>query len=88
MHLFIDNSEYIDSITWEVGIAQDIVLQDFSYVLIDIHDVMPPVFKGLDETRGKVISDYQNAVEREWIANLKLKYPIKVNMEVVYSLVK
>jgi len=81
-------NEYIDSITWKEGIAQDIVLQDHSYVLIDIHDVIPPVFKELDETRGKVISDYQNDLEREWLANLKLKYKIKVNMEVVYSLVK
>ena len=42
----------------------------------------------LEETRGKVISDYQNALEIEWINNLKSKYSIEINTKVLYSLVK
>ena len=81
-------NKYIDILDWEVGISRDLVLDDGSYVLINIHRVIPPSFKNLNEVRGKVISDYQNALEKEWVKNLKSKYSIKVNMEVLYSLIK
>ena len=81
-------NEYIDIIDWEVGIASDIVLVDGSYILINIHQIMPPSHKRLDEVRGKVISDYQSALEIEWLDNLKSKYSIKVYKEVLYSLIK
>ena len=81
-------NKYIDNIEWTVGISNDIVLQDGSYILIDIHEILPSGPKMLDETRGKVISDYQNALEVEWITNLKSKYSIEINTKVLYSLVK
>jgi peptidyl-prolyl cis-trans isomerase SurA len=81
-------NEYIDIIDWKLGMAKDIVLKDNTYVLIHIHKVVPARFKFLDETKGKVISDYQNQLEKDWISNLKLKYSIKVDFEVLHSLVK
>ena len=38
--------------------------------------------------RGKVISDYQNALELEWIASLQEKYKVSINKEVLYTLIK
>ena len=81
-------NEYIDSMDWKVGVSSDIVLKDGSYILVDIHQLLPAGVKELDETRGKVISDYQNALEEEWIYNLKSKYSVKINMEVLHSLIK
>ena len=81
-------NEYIDNLAWKVGLAKDIVLKDKSYILIDIHQVLPSAVKQLNETRGKVISDYQNALEIEWLANLKSKYSVKINTEVLHSLIK
>ena len=81
-------NEYLDNIVWKAGLAKDIVLKDKSYILIDIHQVLPSAFKELNETRGKVISDYQNALEIEWLANLKSKYSVKINTEVLHSLIK
>ena len=81
-------NEYLDNIVWKVGLAKDIVLKDKSYILIDIHQVLPSGVKELNETRGKVISDYQNALEIEWLANLKSKYSVKINTEVLHSLIK
>ena len=81
-------NEYIDEIDWNIGIARDIVLKDGSYVLVDIHQVLPAGVKELEDTRGKVISDYQNALETEWILNLKSKYSIEIDKEVLYSLIK
>ena len=72
----------------KAGIAKDIVLEDGSYVLVDIHEVLASGNKKLDETRGKVISDYQNTLEAEWIASLTIKHPVVIDTEVLYSLIK
>jgi len=44
--------------------------------------------RSFEEARGYVINDYQVFLEEEWIAQLKKKYPIKVNETVFRSLLK
>lgn len=31
-----------------------------------------------EEVKGKVINDYQEVLEREWVAALRKKYPVKI----------
>ena len=81
-------NEYIDKINWKVGIANDIVLNDGSYILVDIHQVLPSSPKELDEVRGKVISDYQNELESKWLIELKSKYSVKINKDILFSIVQ
>ena len=81
-------NEYVDAVDWKVGIAGDIKTKDGSYIIVDIHDVLAAGVKELSETRGKVISDYQNTLEAEWITLLQEKYSISINKEVLYSLIK
>ena len=81
-------NEYVDAVDWKLGIAGDIKTKDGSYIIVDIHEVLESGLKELDETRGKVISDYQNALEVEWIASLQEKYNVSVNKEVLYTLIK
>ena len=81
-------NKYIDSIKWKVGISKDIKTSDGSYIIIDINEVLEPISKTLNENRGKVISDYQNILEKEWVFSLKEKYEVKVNKEVLYKLIK
>ncbi|MEO6454252.1 MAG: peptidylprolyl isomerase [Ginsengibacter sp.] len=40
----------------------------------------------LEEARGLVINDYQNLLEKKWIEELKKKYPVKVNEEVLSAM--
>ena len=82
------DNKYIDSIKWKKGIAKDIVLEDGSYIIIDIHDILPSGSKELKEVRGKVIADYQSKLEDEWITSLKKKYTISIDYNVLYSLIK
>jgi len=82
------DNEHIDNVDWNVGVSKDIVLKDGSYILIDIKEVLSPTLKELHETRGKVISDYQNALEKEWLSQLKSKYSVKINMELLESLIE
>lgn len=44
--------------------------------------------RNFDEAKGLVINDYQNILEEKWIAELKNKYPVKVNETVFQSLLK
>jgi peptidyl-prolyl cis-trans isomerase SurA len=81
-------NEYIDAVDWKLGIAPDIKTKDGSYIIVDIHEVLASGVKALNETRGKVISDYQNALEIEWIASLQEKYKVSINKEVLYTLIK
>lgn len=83
-----NQNEYIDRVKWKEGVATDIVLNDGSYILVDIHQVIPSGFKELDETRGKVISDYQNELEAKWLIELKSKYSVKINKDVLFSIVQ
>ena len=81
-------NQYIDKIIRKKGLAKDIVLDDKSVIVINVHDIIPSAPKKLSETRGKVISDYQNKLEKEWILELKSKYKVVVNKDVLYSLIK
>jgi peptidyl-prolyl cis-trans isomerase SurA len=44
--------------------------------------------RSFDEARGLVINDYQNILEEKWIAELKKKYPVKINESVFQLLLK
>jgi peptidyl-prolyl cis-trans isomerase SurA len=47
-----------------------------------------PSPRSFDDARGLVINDYQNELENKWIAELKKKYPVRINEEVFRSLLK
>lgn len=44
--------------------------------------------RSFEEARGLVINDYQNVLEQKWLADLRKKYPVKVNESVVKTLVQ
>ena len=46
-----------------------------------------PAQRSFEDARGMVINDYQQVLEDKWIAELKKKYPVKVN-EVVFKSTK
>ena len=55
---------------------------------IIIHKVEEPRRKELNETKGLVISDYQNFLEAQWVEELKKKYPVKVMESELGKLIK
>lgn len=42
-----------------------------------------PAQKTFAESRGDVVSDFQDEMDKKWIAELKKKYPVKVNEDVL-----
>ena len=56
--------------------------------LLEILDVLEKQPKKLSEIKGKVISDYQNYLEKKWLDELRNKYSVTINNDVLYSLIK
>lgn len=44
--------------------------------------------KEMDDVRGQVTADYQDALEKGWVATLRKKYPVVVNKDVVATVNK
>jgi peptidyl-prolyl cis-trans isomerase SurA len=55
---------------------------------IMVEKIIPPTPKKLEEAMGYIIADYQDQLEKDWVATLQQKYPIEVNESVLMSLVK
>jgi peptidyl-prolyl cis-trans isomerase SurA len=53
-----------------------------------VYRIREPEPKTLKEAKGLIISDYQTYLEEEWIKALRAKYPVTVDKNVLYSLVK
>lgn len=51
--------------------------------LVRITNVLEAEPKKLNEVKGLVTSDYQNFLEKEWVAELKAKYKVEVDKEVL-----
>lgn len=62
---------------------------DGSYVVLDVKEVYnEPTQKTLSEARGFVISEYQEHLEKQWIADMEARYPVKVVEPTFKSMVK
>jgi peptidyl-prolyl cis-trans isomerase SurA len=62
---------------------------DYSASFALIFKIYPtPGQKTFADARGDVVSDFQDTIDKKWIAELKKKYPVKVNEEVLKSIAK
>lgn len=72
---------------WGKGMAD--TTQDDNRVQVTIvNGIEPPAPRRLDEVRGYVVADYQDFLEKQWIADLRQKYPVTVIQPAVESLIK
>ncbi len=72
----------IDSIPWTPGFSGNIV-NNGTTVFVYIRSILKPEGKQLSEARGLITADYQNYLEKEWIASLRAKYPVEVRKEIL-----
>ena len=59
---------------------------DGRVVIADMKQVVAPAPKTLDESRGLVTAAYQDRLEKDWIAQLRAKYTVVTNPDVLYSI--
>lgn len=81
------DNDIIDKIEWKTGITSDMPHNN-QVVFVDVRKVMPAQPKSLEEAKGLVTADYQNALEKEWIAELKNRYSVQIHQDVVDSISK
>ncbi|KAA5549450.1 peptidylprolyl isomerase [Adhaeribacter rhizoryzae] len=79
-------SKILDKVNWQEGTYT--LEQDGRFYLVQVHKILPPGYKNLNETRGIATSDYQNYLEKQWVTELRQRYPVKVNQAEVDKLVK
>ena len=70
---------------WKVG--SFIQKKNDYYSLYVISELKPDGFKELNTIKGLVISDYQNHLEKEWLKELKKKYPLKMSKSVLKNFI-
>lgn len=78
----------VDKLNKKPGIGENILGADGTVSFVKINKVVPAQPKTLKEARGYVISGYQDYLEQQWIAELRQKYPVKVDEKVFNSMVK
>jgi peptidyl-prolyl cis-trans isomerase SurA len=83
-------NEVLDKMKWEVGSlsAIEINKRDNTLNFMKIEKLLPGGAKSLDESRGYVVADYQDFLEKEWVAMLKNKYKVETSKKVFEGLIK
>ena len=60
----------------------DILNEGKYYYVVKVNDIKPAGLKTLDESRGRVINDYQQYLEEKWAGELRKEFTLKVNQDV------
>lgn len=79
-----EQKPYLKGIT-SPGLTGDIPV-DGRIAIVDMKRVVPPTPKNLDEARGAITAAYQDSLEKAWIQELRAKYPIVIQKDVLYSI--
>jgi len=84
---FPKNEEFIiDNIEWKKGISPIVQENEERFGFAVIKDLVPPEHKTLSEARGIITADYQNYLEEEWLKQLRNKYTVIVNQDVLSTI--
>ena len=69
----------LDGIAWEVGKNTKEV--NGRHVYIEIMQIEPERLKRFDESRSSIIRELQAQLERDWLTNLKQRFPVVLQTE-------
>lgn len=79
-----DEKPYLKGLS-KPGLSNNIDL-DGRVLVVDLKRIVPPQPKSLSEARGSVTAAYQDELEKAWVTELRAKYPVQVNKEVLYTI--
>ena len=69
--------------------SQAVRATDGTYTVVLADNVFTqPTQKTLDEARGYAVAEYQDVLEKNWNAQLRSRYPVKVEEPVFRSMIK
>ena len=75
---------------WKPGIVTNATLNTSSTDMefYKIEKILPVSTKALDESKGYIIADYQDFLEKEWVDSLRKKYAVQISKAAFESLIK
>lgn len=80
------DNEFVDATTRTKG--EYTLTNNDRIQFIQIRNTEAPRNKYFEECKGAVISDYQNYLEKEWLAKLKQKFTVTIDQQELNKLVK
>ncbi len=80
-------NNFLDKVDWNKGVTELRNIGDIT-VVVEIKDLYEEGPKNINECRGEVILDYQSFLELNWLDELRSKYDVTINKEVLYSIIK
>jgi len=83
----VDNPKLPEGFQPKVGVS-NIYGANNDYTLVQVQTIIPPSTKELKEVKGRVMSEYQTKVEKEWIQSLHEAYNVEVNKKTLKKLKK
>lgn len=82
------DSPMLMGITPSVGYVKTTEKPDGSQEVTRVIESIPAGYKAFDEAKGYIIADYQDYLEKQWIADLKSRYPVDINQSVLDQIIK
>ena len=91
LNLSVENITYLKGenknadANWKQGIVAKDIKDDKEnkFLVVVVDKILPAAPKTIYEAKGLVTADFQNNLEKEWIAYLKNKYPVKIDEKVI-----
>jgi peptidyl-prolyl cis-trans isomerase SurA len=77
-----DNPSLPNDLELKKGISK-VYNYNEAYHVILINDIMPKGNKTFEEAKGKVISDFQNSIEEQWLEVLNKQYKVNIDNKVL-----
>lgn len=77
----VGNTAIPENVQMQEGVY-DAVLKNKYYYVTKVNKVIPEDFKKLEECKGKVINDYQQYLEDNWVNELRKEFTVKVDSTV------
>jgi peptidyl-prolyl cis-trans isomerase SurA len=79
-------NEFVDK-NWKAGISPDIVSEkDKKVIIVAVNKIQLPGQKTYQDARGLVTADYQNYLEKQWLTELKKKYAVTIDKNVLATI--
>ncbi len=79
-------NEFVDK-SWKQGVSADMVSEkDKKVVIVAVNKIVPPGPKSFQDAKGMVTADYQNYLEKEWLAELRKKYVVTIDKNVLATI--
>lgn len=71
-HSFLDRAKWQSNSETEVSIGN-------ALALVKIRAILPPSKKSIDEVQDVLLIDYEKYLENQWLKELAVKYPVRIN---------